>query len=98
MTIAPQGLRIAPGEPRPFRPPGFAARVIEAPGPADTKNDVSITFLPVAQKPYLEALVPNAGIPAAIAIKARFEANDKEYRFDFPFFSYSQDPSAGRKR
>lgn len=77
---------------KPFAPPGLAARVVEAPNGAGTRSDVSIPFTRPARTPYLEARVPALGVPATIAAKVRFEAGDKEYRFDFVFPEYSREP------
>jgi len=78
---------------KPFWPPGLAARIIEAPDAAGKRADVAIPF---ARTPhgYYEARVPNLATPATIAAKVRFEANDKEYRFDFIFPDYSREPTA----
>jgi hypothetical protein len=42
---------------------------------------------------YYEAKVANMAVPATIAAKVRFEASDKEYRFDFVFPDYSKEPA-----
>ena len=83
---------------KPFHPPGLAARVIEVPGPGGKKTDVSIPFTGSPRGPYREAKVPGLALPANVAVKVRFEAGDKEYRFDFMFLDYSKDPDAGRSR
>lgn len=83
---------------KPFFPPGLTARVIELADPAGRRTDVSIPFVRSSGRGYYEARVPNAGTPATIAAKVRFEATDKEYRFDFMFPEYSQEPQARRRR
>jgi hypothetical protein len=40
----------------------------------------------------MEARVPGLALPANIAAKVRFEAGDREYRFDFMFAEYSKEP------
>jgi hypothetical protein len=77
---------------KPFWPPGLAARITEAPDATGTRRDVSIPF---ARTPrgYYEARVPGLAVPATIAAKVRFEANDKEYRFDFIFPDFSKEPA-----
>jgi hypothetical protein len=78
---------------KPFSPPGLAARVVEVPEGAGRK-DVSIPFTRSGRGGYLEARVPDLGVPATIATKVRFETTDKEYRFDFLFPEYSKEPAA----
>jgi predicted RNA-binding Zn-ribbon protein involved in translation (DUF1610 family) len=77
---------------KPFSPPGLTARITEVPDAAGKRTDVSIPF---ARTPrgYYEAHVANLAAPATIAAKVRFEANDKEYRFDFVFSDYSKEPA-----
>lgn len=80
---------------KPFSPPGLAARIVEVPEGAGKKADVSIPFVRGARAGgYLEARVPGLALPATIATKVRFEAGDKEYRFDFMFPDYSKEPTA----
>jgi heavy metal-binding protein len=79
---------------RPFEPPGLAARIIEVPGAGGRTSDVSIAFARRARADYLEARVPGLALPATLAVKVRFEAGDKEYRFDFMFVDYSKEPVA----
>ncbi|HEX9368863.1 MAG TPA: heavy metal-binding domain-containing protein [Vicinamibacterales bacterium] len=86
---------------KPFAPRGLTARIIEAPDAAGRRADVSIAFVRPARARYLEARVTSLGVPATIAAKVRFEAGDKEYRFDFVFPEYSREPatrSPGRPR
>jgi len=68
----------------PFRPPGFSARVI---GPAEA----SVEFKRIGGRPYLEARVPQLGLPANIVVKVRFQPNDPEYHFNFDFYDYSRE-------
>jgi hypothetical protein len=77
---------------KPFSPPGLAARLIEVPGPNGQPASVSIPFVRTARG-YYEAAVPNLAVPAAVAANVRFEAADKEYRFDFVFSDYSREPA-----
>ncbi|PYR57335.1 MAG: hypothetical protein DMF85_13950, partial [Acidobacteria bacterium] len=53
---------------------------------------VAIPFARTARG-YYEARVPNVAVPATIAANVRFEAGDKEYRFDFLFPDYSKEPT-----
>jgi heavy metal-binding protein len=69
---------------RPFIPRGFSARVVN--------GDSSIPFSRAPGAPYLLARVPQMALPATIAVKARFEPQQPEYRFDFQFYEYSKEP------
>jgi len=40
----------------------------------------------------LESRVAGLALPATIAVKVRFQADQPEYRFDFPFLTYSKEP------
>jgi hypothetical protein len=77
---------------RPFVPQAFSGRIIAMTDTNGKSVDVSIPFRRSATSPLLEARIPTLGLPAAIAVKARFQANDQEYRFDFPFLDYSREP------
>jgi hypothetical protein len=77
---------------KPFAPRGLAARIVEVPGSGGSASTVAIPFAPGRPGGYLEARVPALALPATIAIKVRFEAGDKEYRFDFMFPEYSREP------
>lgn len=81
---------------KPFAPPGLAARITEIQDPAGKRTDVSIPF--AKARGYYEARVANLAVPATIAAKVRFEATDKEYRFDFVFPDYSKEPVIRRGR
>jgi len=81
---------------KPFIPPGLAGRVVEVTDKAGKKQEVNFPFVEAKNKQWLDARVPGLAIPATMAVKVRFEPNDKEYRFDFFFVDYSKDPSAGR--
>ena len=69
---------------RPFIPKGFKSRLVS--------GDASIPFKPAGGGTFLEASVPQSTLPAAIAVKARFEDQQPEYRFDFQFYDYSSEP------
>jgi len=69
---------------RPFIPKGFTSRIVW--------GETSIPFKPAAGGTFLEASVPPTTLPAAIAVKARFEAQQPEYHFDFQFYDYSKEP------
>jgi hypothetical protein len=77
---------------KPFSPPGLTARIAETIDGAGKRTDVAIAFARTGRD-YYEARVPNTGAPATIAAKVRFEANDKEYHFDFVFLDYSKEPA-----
>src|SRR5712692_8356329 len=62
---------------RPFVPKGFTSRIVT--------GETSIPFKPAAGGAFLEARMPQAALPAAIVVKARFEDRQPEYRFDFQF-------------
>jgi hypothetical protein len=77
---------------RPFVPSGFSGRIISM---ADSKGkdvDAAIPFKRAASGARLEARATGLGLPAKIAVKVRFQANQPEYRFDFPFVDYSKEP------
>jgi hypothetical protein len=77
---------------RPFVPGGFTARIIAI---ADEKGgtvDAAVPFHRSPAGPMLEARAPGLTLPATIAVKVRFQADDPEYRFDFPFLDYSREP------
>lgn len=74
---------------RTFIPRGFTSRIISLPGAGGKPADASIPFTRLGE--YLEARVPKLGIPAPIAVKVRFQTDDQEYRFDFPFADYSKE-------
>jgi hypothetical protein len=79
---------------KPFMPKGFTARV--EPNPATPKNALKqpVPFKALrARSPYLEARVPNLGLPAIIVVKVRFQEGEPEYRFDFQFYDYSKEPT-----
>ena len=69
---------------RPFIPNGFTSRIV--------MDNVSIPFAPAPGRRFLTARIPELGLPAAIAVKARFEEKQPEYHFDFQFFDYSREP------
>jgi hypothetical protein len=77
---------------KPFSPPGLAARIIEVTDAAGKRTDVAVPFTRTPRG-YYEAKVANMAVPATIAAKVRFEAADKEYRFDFVFPDYSKEPA-----
>src|SRR5262245_9284016 len=68
---------------RPFIPRGFAARIVT--------GETSIPFAP-APGAFLRARVVDLALPAAIVVKAQFEATQPEYHFDFQFYGYSKEP------
>jgi hypothetical protein len=69
---------------RPFIPRGFTSRIVV--------GDTSIPFRPAPGSAFLDARVPQLALPAAIVVRARFEENQPEYRFDFQFYDYSKEP------
>jgi hypothetical protein len=69
---------------RPFIPKGFAGYIAAGSGP--------IPFTSVRGGAFLEARMPQAALPATIVVKARFEHQQPEYRFDFQFYDYSKEP------
>jgi len=82
---------------KPFAPPGLAARVVEVTPDKGKRTDVEVPFVRTPRG-YYEARIPDAAVPTTIAAKVRFEAGDKEYRFDFVFPEYSKEPVAGSRR
>jgi hypothetical protein len=81
---------------KPFTPKGLQARVIEVPGADGKPANVSIPFKPEPGRGYLDLRIPDLALPATIAVKVRFQPNDQEYRFDFPFLDYSKEPRGRR--
>jgi len=77
---------------RPFVPRGFAGRISSVADAAGKPVDTAVPFARAATGPLLEARVPGLALPATIAVKVRFQADDQEYRFDFPFLDYSKEP------
>jgi hypothetical protein len=77
---------------RPFVPKGFTARIVSSIAPGGKRVDLAIPFARAGGGPLVEARVPGLALPATIAVKVRFEANEQEYRFDFPFVDYSKEP------
>jgi hypothetical protein len=69
---------------RPFIPKAFTSRIVH--------GDTSIPFNPAGGGTFLEARLPEAGLPATIVVKARFEHQQPEYHFDFQFYAYSKEP------
>ena len=61
------------------------------------RRDVDIPFARTGRG-YYEARVPGLAAPATVAAKVRFEAGDKEYRFDFIFNEYSKAPAIRPRR
>src|SRR5262249_54479943 len=43
----------------------------------------------------LEVRLPNAALPASLALRVKFKPDDKERVFDFTFADYSKEPVAG---
>jgi len=81
---------------KPFIPNGLAAHVVEMTDKAGKKQPLTVPFVEARNKQYLDARVPDLAVPATMAVKVRFEPNDKEYRFDFFFTDYSKDPAVNR--
>lgn len=75
---------------KPFIPRGFTGWV--APSSHGAKAS-AVRFARSGTRGYLEARIPQVALPAAIVVRARFQANEPEYRFDFPFFEYSREPA-----
>jgi hypothetical protein len=69
---------------RPFIPKGFTSRMLV--------GDAAVPFKPATGGASLEARMPQLALPAIVAVKARFEPNEPEYRFDFQFYDYSKEP------
>src|SRR5687767_7046211 len=49
---------------------------------------------PVRNRPYLEARIASATLPAQMTAKVQFGNQQPEYRFDFTFASFSKEPVA----
>ena len=55
-------------------------------------GETSIPFKPAAGGAFLETRIPQVALPATIVVRARFEDQQPEYRFDFQFYDYSKEP------
>src|SRR5436190_15656338 len=77
---------------RPFVPAGFAGRIIARTDTNGRSVDLAVPFTRAAAGPVLEARVADLALPVTIAVKVRFQTNEQEYRFDFPFVDYSKEP------
>lgn len=77
---------------RPFVPNGFSGRVISMTDLKGKSTELTVPFVRAARSSLLEARVAGLALPATIAVKVRFQANDQDYRFDFPFLDYSKEP------
>ena len=77
---------------RPFVPNGFAGRIVAIGDARGRPADAAVAFRRTSAAPVLEARVAGLTLPATIAVKVRFQANEPEYRFDFPFVDYSKEP------
>jgi hypothetical protein len=69
---------------RPFIPKGFTSRMLV--------GETAVAFKPAPGGASLEARLPQLALPAIVVVKARFEPNEPEYRFDFQFYDYSKEP------
>lgn len=81
---------------RPVVPRTFSGRISSMTpagrdGRPETPVDATIPFKPVPGRPYLEARVPQLGLPAIFAVKVRFKPDEEDHRFDFFFSEYSKD-------
>jgi hypothetical protein len=74
------------------------ARVVtkETFDPATRKTTELTAFplRPVRNRPYLEARIDPASLPAEMTAKVRFGNDQPEYRFDFTFVALSKEPAA----
>jgi heavy metal-binding protein len=77
---------------RPFVPNGFSGRIVSRTDPSGQIAALAVPFTRAAGRPFLDARVPGLALPATIAVKARFQATEPDYRFDFPFLDYSKEP------
>jgi hypothetical protein len=79
-----------------------AARVVtkETFDPATRKTTELSAFplTPARNRPYLEARIDPATLPAEMTAKVRFGDDQPEYRFDFTFASLSKEPTAPTAR
>jgi hypothetical protein len=80
----------------------LAARVVtkENYDPATRKTTELSAFplKPARNRPYLEARIDPATLPAEMTAKVRFGDDQPEYRFDFTFASLSKEPAAPTAR
>jgi hypothetical protein len=77
---------------RPFVPRGFAGRIVSVADGSARPIDAAVPFTRAADRSRLEARVGGLALPATIAVKVRFQVDEPEYRFDFPFLDYSKEP------
>ena len=79
---------------KPFMPKGFTARIEMSAAQAKSAAPQALPFkAPRPRSQYLEARIPDLGLPAIIVVKVRFLADQPEYRFDFQFYAYSKEPA-----
>jgi hypothetical protein len=78
---------------RPFIPDGFSGRIISMADATGNTVELAVPFKRAASGRLLEARVPGLALPATIAVRVRFQTNEPEYRFDFPFLDYSKEPT-----
>jgi len=83
---------------KPFIPPGLAGRIVTVTDTAGKSKDVNVPFVEARNQQWLDARIPDLGIPATLAVNIRFEPKDKEYRFDFFFTEYSKDVTGPGQR
>ena len=82
---------------KPFVPPALAPRIVELTPPGGTGARPTVLDIPLKRVPgkqYFEGRVKDLAVPAVIAMMIKFDAADKEYRFDFYFTDYTKDPAA----
>jgi hypothetical protein len=78
---------------RPFVPKGFLARIVSVADATAKSVEVAVPFRRALGGAMLESRVAGLALPATIAVKVRFQADQPEYRFDFPFLTYSKEPT-----
>jgi len=77
---------------KPFMPNGFVARLETSSSSKGAAFPPTVFKSPRPRSLFLEARIPNLGLPATVVAKVRFQTDQQEYRFDFQFYDYSKEP------
>ena len=68
------------------------------PATRTTKEQLAFPLRASGNRPYLEARIDRAALPAEMTAKVRFAGDQPEHRFDFTFGSYSKEPPVPARR
>lgn len=68
------------------------------PATRTTKEQLAFPLRASGNRPYLEARIDRAALPAGMTAKVRFAGDQPEHRFDFTFASFSKEPPVPPRR